>query len=370
MLKRFEVTNFKNFKDTFIFNLSDTKDYQFNSECVENGIVKTGLIYGRNGCGKSNLGYALMDIQNHLNESWLYKREYSNSYLNASSKKKIAEFKYVFEFCGAELIYSYGKTDYNQLAYELITVDGEVLLELDRRITDKATYNVKGTETLNNDFSESNISILKYVLNNTIITEESNSKLSFLWNFTQYMHLMKTIHLHAVLKDDPAWISEQIIKKDGGVKEFEKFLNKSGIECQLTTNSIDGKELVAFQFDNHSIDFNKNASTGTLSLTHLYLWINLFISDLHRYSFIFIDEFDAFYHHELSKAIVMELKSANSQVIFTTHNTGLMNNDQLRPDCCFVMDNEKISPLQDRTNKELRKAHNLEKMYRAGAFNA
>ncbi len=68
MLKRFEVTNFKNFKEKFVFDLSDTKNYSFNEECVENGIVKTGLIYGANGCGKSNLGYAIMDIKTHLSD--------------------------------------------------------------------------------------------------------------------------------------------------------------------------------------------------------------------------------------------------------------------------------------------------------------
>jgi len=32
------------------------------------------------------------------------------------------------------------------------------------------------------------------------------------------------------------------------------------------------------------------------------------------------------------------------------------------------MDNQKITPLTDRTHKELREAHNIEKMYRAGSF--
>ena len=58
----------------------------------------------------------------------------------------------------------------------------------------------------------------------------------------------------------------------------------------------------------------------------------------------------------------------NLQVILTTHNTDGMNNDLLRPDCYFILNENKISSLADATEKELRCAHNLQKMYKAGAF--
>lgn len=41
-----------------------------------------------------------------------------------------------------------------------------------------------------------------------------------------------------------------------------------------------------------------------------------------------------------------------------------MSNDILRPDCYFILKNNKIS-LDKTTTKELRRAHNLEKMYKA-----
>ena len=45
-----------------------------------------------------------------------------------------------------------------------------------------------------------------------------------------------------------------------------------------------------------------------------------------------------------------------------------MSNDLLRPDCYFLIEDGKIIPVSDATDKELRKAHNLQKMYKAGAF--
>ena len=52
----------------------------------------------------------------------------------------------------------------------------------------------------------------------------------------------------------------------------------------------------------------------------------------------------------------------------TTHNTSIMTNDLLRPDCYFLMNGKGIKSLANCTPKELREAHNIEKMYKAGAF--
>ena len=57
------------------------------------------------------------------------------------------------------------------------------------------------------------------------------------------------------------------------------------------------------------------------------------------------------------------------QIFTTTHNTDIMNNDLLRPDCYFILKDNKIKAISDLTEKELRQAHNLQKMYKAGAFN-
>ena len=87
-------------------------------------------------------------------------------------------------------------------------------------------------------------------------------------------------------------------------------------------------------------------------------------------SFVFIDEFDAFYHFEFSESVQKRLgKISGVQIFTTTHNTDLMSNDLLRPDCYFLLKDNKIKAISDLTEKELRQAHNLQKMYKAGAFN-
>jgi AAA15 family ATPase/GTPase len=137
---------------------------------------------------------------------------------------------------------------------------------------------------------------------------------------------------------------------------------------------VNGEKRLAFDYGRKKLDFSQVASTGTITLCHLFLWLSL-LGRNYDYSvlskrFIFIDEFDAFYHHAVSKLIVKELKKMNAQVILTTHNTSIMSNDLLRPDCYFIMSEADIKPMYRFTDKELRKAHNIEKMYKAGAFDA
>ena len=85
-------------------------------------------------------------------------------------------------------------------------------------------------------------------------------------------------------------------------------------------------------------------------------------------SFVFIDEFDAFYHYELSYEVCKRLFNMDCQVFTSSHNTYLMSNDLLRPDCYFIIKDNIIKPLNACTDKELRMGNNIEKMFRGKAF--
>lgn len=89
-----------------------------------------------------------------------------------------------------------------------------------------------------------------------------------------------------------------------------------------------------------------------------------------RASFVFVDEFDAFYHFRLAYEVCRKLFELPCQVFLSSHNTYLMTNDLLRPDCNFILDHNKIKPLCHCTDKELRFGHNMEKLFRANAFSA
>ena len=104
MLKRFEVENFKGFKNRLVFDLT-AREYEFNKNLVVNSIVNKGIIYGKNGIGKSNLGIALFDIVLHLTDKERMPLQYLSNYLNLDSDKEYAEFKYCFVFYDDEVVY-------------------------------------------------------------------------------------------------------------------------------------------------------------------------------------------------------------------------------------------------------------------------
>ncbi|MEC4114860.1 ATP-binding protein [Myroides pelagicus] len=369
MLTSFTVRNFKSFNEKFVFDLSDTNGYSFNKDSVINGVVENAIVYGRNGVGKSNLGLAVFDIIEHLTDFEHGDSEYLH-YLNALNNETFATFKYDFVISTCRVSYVYKKNEKRTLIYEKLTIDGNLIAEIDRKKSNEATINLKGAESLNKDIKNLNLSLLKYIKNNSVLddTDSINNVFLCFLKFIDGMLFFRSLDGNSYLGIETGSknIQEDIIER-GNVKDFETFLNKAGIECKLRVVKESEKNIIAFDFEGKSISFFKIASQGTRALTLFYFWMQR-LKEESKVSFLFIDEFDAFYHHELSRLIVEELKKLNIQFVLTTHNTSIMTNDLLRPDCYFVMNKDSVKSLSKSTEKELREAHNLEKMYKAGSF--
>jgi AAA15 family ATPase/GTPase len=366
MLMRFEVQNFKSFKDNFVFDLSAAKSYEFNPECVRNGLVNKALIYGVNGCGKSNLGFAIFDLISHLTDKGNIPSLYSN-YLNAESMLGMAEFKYCFNFNNIFVEYHYGKMRFGVVSWESLKINGKEVVVY--RYGTPFQTNLEGAETLNTDLGSSDLSALKYIKSNANLSDtEINRALKEFFKFVDNMLFFRPIEANSYIgysaKNEN--IIQDILNNDH-LLEYQDFLNQAGIACELESLELNGHRDIVFVFGDKLVSFWDAASTGTKALTLFYFWFQS-LKEKNDLSFVFIDEFDAFYHYKLSALIVSKLKEMNIQVILTTHNTSLMTNDLLRPDCCFLMQKNEIAPLYKFTNKELRAAHNIEKMYKAGAF--
>lgn len=369
MLAKIEVSNFKNFNENFVFDLSDTSSFSFNPECVKNKIVNKAIIYGQNGCGKSNLGFAIFDLISHLTDKQT-QEEYYQNYLNADSIEKVATFRFTFKFDENIVEYFYTKTQYKMLRSEKLTINGDVFASIDKNKNNIFETSAKGAENLNRDTKDSNISIISYILNNTVLEENNINKIykrfiDFVNKMLYFRNLDDKCYMG--LQQGGGFIGHNIIERNN-LKDFENFLNEVGIYCNLISKKQGEKEEIYFKFKNKEIDFFEIASSGTISLALFYVWYQK-LKEENKVSLLFIDEFDAFYHHALSRTVIERLKEVtNTQVIVTTHNTSIISNDLLRPDCYFLMYPDKIKSLAKSTQKELREAHNIEKMYRAGSF--
>jgi AAA15 family ATPase/GTPase len=368
MLRKFKVSNFKSFEKDFELDLTNVNGYEFNKNSIKNGIVNNAIIYGQNGVGKSNLALALFDIIEHLTDKQRNEIVYKN-YLNAYCDSDLASFYYEFLIGSKIVIYEYKKSDYKTLVYEKFKIDDYEYIFFDRSKSSNAVILFKGAETLKTEIDNPELSILKYIKNNTELDHnEINSVFFSFFIFIEQMLYFRSLNDRFFLGFDVGGkhVLEDIVKKNN-VEDFQNFLNISGIECKLSVVEELGKNSIAFNFDGKQLPFNEIASTGTSALALFYFWYQN-IQETSKISFVFIDEFDAFYHHSLSTIIVEKLKSTGIQFVLTTHNTSIMTNDLLRPDCYFTMTKKQIRSFSNSTQKELREAHNIEKLYKAGSF--
>ncbi len=366
MLKKFSVENFKGFRDKVIFDLGKPCNYNFNQEVISEGCITKGILFGINGSGKSNLGLAICDVVCHLTDNHTLPKIY-HPYFNMESGKSIVKFEYIFTFYGEELIYQYEKSAMDKLEFERVTISGKEVIYYDY-FRNEGFTRLDGTETLNQSIiAKSTISRVKFISSNAILTDNhENAVFQAFMDYVDRMLLFFSLDRRGYegFRSGRGNISEGIIES-GRLLDFQKFLAENDIIYNLVSTERDGQKVILCKFKNNFVDFFDVASTGTRSLALFYYWY----INMQNASLVYIDEFDAFYHFELANNIIKKLNQIKGVQIFTTsHNTDLMSNDLLRPDCYFLIGNNKIVSMAGATDKELRKAHNLQKMYKAGAF--
>ncbi len=364
MLKLFEVTGFKNFKDTFRIDFSDVRDYKFNENCIENNLLSKVIIYGKNSVGKTNFGFAMFDILSHFTNRNYNIYEY---FLNSDNNLGYAEFHYKFKFNSDEIDYIYRKKSTLNLVYEKVLINSKLILEFDY---EKETGNIEEIKSIAPNLNllfRGNESLVKYVITNTNF--EKSHPLYQMMNFLLGMLWFRSLEVNNnyiayTLKPDDYF---NFLHNEEALREFETFLHKAGIDEELIIKTDnDGEKRLYFKRKNTLLPFFKVASNGTKALYTFFYWYKLF----NEKTLIFIDEFDAFYHYELSETIIKMLEEMKGvQIILTSHNTNLMSNKIMRPDCYFILTKDKLTSFANATERELREGHNLEKLYMSGEFN-
>lgn len=365
MLQKFKVQNFKNFRDEMVLDFSNVKNYEFGQALIKNGIIKNAIIYGKNAAGKSNLGFAIFDITIHLTDSAQNVKKY-RPYINLYSNDKHVYFEYSFCFDKNILIYSYEKEEPQKILREKILINNREVLYADNNC--EPVVKLKGAEQLNLDLWDGSISLVKYVAKNTILDKKDADSRTFM-QFIRFVNQMIWFssadgNRYIGYSNISGNICENIIELEA-VEEFQDFLHQMEIDVHLLVKD-DGEEKKLYcKCNDKLVLFQDVWSSGTRSLAFLFLWYQ----QMKNISFAFIDEFDAFYHYELAETVVRKMLALDAQIIFTSHNTDLMTNELLRPDCFFELKDNLLKSFADKTSKALKQEHNIQKMYKAGAFN-
>ncbi len=365
MISKFAVKNFRGFKERIEWDLSHPGNYTFNPYAIKDGVIKNGIIYGPNGAGKSNLGIALFDIVNHLTQKYKSDKHYKNFTYGGDSALNVI-FEYTFNLGNQIIEYQYKKNSEGILVEESLVVAGKSVFNRKNQHLDldEKQFPINSNAKKNLQTSANNISIVNYLLTSYPLTK--NHYLIKLHDFVESMLWFRCLGVNEFMgfESTPTSIDEFIIKNNL-INDFSDFLYKvSGQKYEFDMEKSTDK-LLFWKAGTGSLVFDTTISTGTRSLHLLYYWLK----KIGNASFVFIDEFDAFYHFKLAFEVCKQLFDLNCQVFMSSHNTYLLTNDLLRPDCNFILQDNIIKPLQACTEKELRFGHNIEKIYRAGAFN-
>lgn len=361
MLKKFTVSNYKNFKDEISLDFSKIGEYSFNADCLS-----MRLIYGRNATGKTNFGRALLDIKILL--YGMFRNDENSVLINADSQDT-AKFIYEFQFGSDEVVYKYSRFANTELCDEELYINGEAIFKCDFKnskfdfqglsIISAETVNTK--RYLNKDEMDNEyvLPFLRWLINNTAFSDDS-----VLIQLSKYVRKMDMITVgHDLLYSNRNFLEN--LKNPVYLHNFEDFLNLMGIECKLVLKELPDGQVELYFAHKKLVPFYRTASSGTLALTSLYQKI------VSNCSLIYIDDFAAFYHYEMAEKLICYFKDKypECQFIMTSHNTNLMTNKIMRPDCLFILSSKgTLTALCDATERELREGHNLEKMYISGEF--
>lgn len=379
MLKKFTLKNYKNFKDEISIDFENIAGYQFSTDCITDGAISKMLIYGRNATGKTNLGKALIDIYTTMFGG----RRYIDTgiFLNADSIDEKATFLYKFRFKNNELVYRYARFSNQELKDEELIIDGTTIFSCDFENSkfDFKNLELIDAETANIDrylqsmdvgdeeeIQEPKLPFLRWLISNVALSNDS-----ILIKLSNYVRRMIMVTAGNGMLRMPRRMNDsfyELLEDSNRLKDLEDFLNEMGIECKLILKKLPDGQRELYFWHEKLVPFYETASSGTLALVDLYRRL---IPKGWEPSFIYLDEFDAFYHYEMAEKVINFFKRRypECQIIMTSHNTNLMTNRLMRPDCLFILSRRgTLTALCNATERELREGHNLEKMYISGEF--
>ena len=391
MLVNFRVENFKSFKDMTEFSMEATKLKNLresNTFDINNiSLLKSAVVYGANASGKSNLLKALHKMQEIVELStelnFMQSSDLQPFLLNSQQEKEPTTFE--IEFIIDEVLYRYGfkvnsqRVVHSEWLYQkkLIARAKEVLVFIRDKQDIKLTNHFKEGKRLE-DKTRNDTLFLTVVakFDGYLSTEILNwfSELSILSNIkNEGFQLIPYVSL------------EQSELKDKVIT----FIKNADVNISdLDIKKEEPKDVIGTIVTKHiKYDKNKNfesfatfdlelESDGTQKLLALAGFIIVVLEDG---AILIIDELDNSFHTELVEAIVKlfnskETNPNNAQLIFTTHDTNLLNQKHFRRDQIWFTEKDiygatELYSLID-YGKGTRNDLALEKSYLDGKFGA
>ena len=411
MLLQFYVTNFKSIRDQQLFTLlSDKSVKEIPGAVIVSGnsnVLSSAIIYGRNASGKSNLLKALRSLQFMVLGSADFKvgskiQTYEPYILDMAYRDKPVEFK--IEFIAADHIkYSYeigylvNKIVYERLYYypksqpaKLFERDG-LLITYGERVTgrkkdiEETLYeNQLYLSKVGSDKLEALYYPFHFFNNMLLNFEDIDGKHdeAFVNLFTERMRLDKHFASNLIklvkamdtsilsFSINPTNIDPKSLPENMTDIEREGFIKRYSYSVR-TRHKF-------FKNDKEEGEMDFKLGDESVGTGKLFVLGGIILGTLAEGQVLIIDELDNSLHPKVTKALVRLFNDPltnpkKAQLIFTTHEVSLLDNDLFRRDQIWLAEkeyhgNSHYYAISDIAG--IRKDIPLEKWYMNGRFGA
>lgn len=408
MLLMFKIKNYTSFKNESILDMRATAYVQHPSHVIhvndKLGLLKSTALYGANASGKSNLISAMFFFEQYIFSQFINKNENVDFESNETGMKmKLEPFVLSNDTNNAsefDIIFLHND---KQLQYGFECTSNEVLNEW-LFINDKKVYERTGTElSFGNKYQKMlsaykklpterlYIAVLEYFLDEEAKKAVLGDFISFFskeYNvFTEILFESTVKGLAGIVGLSKKLVSNKVYRKkvehylrliDVGIKRLdvqietifdertgkkkEEKVARTVHDIYDETGNVVGEKL----FD------LRQESTGTL---RFLAYIQNIIEMISNGGVFIVDEMSARLHPLLTKLIVdifCSSQNKKAQLIFTTHDISLLNNNQFRRDeVVFVDKNERgESSLYALSDLKVREDATFNKDYLQGKYGA
>lgn len=412
MLVNFRVENFKSFKDvaelsmeaTKLKNLKDSNTFMVNNV----SLLTSAVIYGANASGKSSVLDAINLMKGLTQHSIDIEKPYRAHPFLLSKETEDKPTLFEIEFVIKQKIYRYG--------FE-IGIDSKILKEwlFQKKLKPRARYTPlfernEGSVSISSNFKEGHQLIDKTRDNALFLTVValfngkkseaiikwmntlnvlSNIKPEMFENYSfaklddsgfkdKIVSLIKSadIGIYDISKNDVSF--NELKKKFSGLEKLPEFalekIKKDGMSTIKTEHIQYNKDDTFYKIKAFDLSFESDGTQKLLALAGPIL------DTLKCGNILVVDELDNSLHTELVEAIIKLFNSKdsnpnNAQLIFTTHDTNLLNQKLFRRDQIWftqknILGQSELYSLVEYGKGRTRDDLVLEKNYLDGKFGA
>lgn len=408
MLLMFKVKNYLSFKNESILDMRATAYVQHPTHVIrvndKLGLLKTTALYGANASGKSNLISAMFFFERYIFSQFINKKENEDFDFNEIGKKmklepfglsddvnNASEFDIIFLHNDKQIQYGFECTPEEVLNEWLFIDDKKVFERTDTELSFGSRYQRMLGPYKKLPAERLYVAVLEYFL------DEEAKKIvlgDFISFFSKEYNVFTEILFESTVKGLAGTIglSKKLVSNNAYRKKVEHYLRliDVGIKClDVQTETIfdertgkkKKKKVVRTVHEVYDEAGNivgeklfdlRQESTGTL---RFLAYIQNIVEMVSNGGVFIVDEISARLHPLLTKLIVDVFcsdQNKKAQLIFTTHDISLLNNNQFRRDeIIFVDKNERgESSLYALSDLKVREDATFNKDYLQGKYGA